>query len=538
MFIYLVCICSKNTKASKQKNKGNLGVKRHTLVKMSRQLLKDFESYKNARRDFVRIVAEEANRPANVQTLIDLEVLSLLRPLLLDNVSSIQQTAALAIGRLANGSEEVAIKVVDAGILPEIVAGLSSSDKHIQQNSCFVIRTIAKHSEALAQKCVDAKALDPLVKCLSKFVAKVRESAAWAIGAIASHKPELAQAVVDANAIQYLISAVQEPELSLKRICVCALGDIAKQNSDLAQCVIEARAIPTIAPLLKDSDAKLKQQVCTTLAHIAKHSIDSAELVVEAEIFPAAMHCLRDKDAGVRKAASVLIREIVGHTQDLAQLVVRVDGAAALVNFLRPEQNNEPLHAVIAIGYIASFSQALATEMIKADAPSAVLQVFNTTKNDNVKAMCAWTLGQLGRHSSDNASKLASLNVLSLLLKAHNAKGASEETKLKTKRALKMLIEHTNEIEALQPLIEEAPDKIKKYVLEQISKLLPKNPKMRIPFVTSGGFQAVQKINAEAGTKIRDYIDAINACYPEQAQRFYSPKYPEHLLQEIDNYEG
>ena len=99
---------------------------------MSRQLIKEFETYKNARRDFVRTIAEEASRPANVQALIDLQVLSLLRPLLLDNVAAIQTTAALAIGRLANGSEQVATKVVNAGILPEIVAGLSSSDKYIQ----------------------------------------------------------------------------------------------------------------------------------------------------------------------------------------------------------------------------------------------------------------------------------------------------------------------------------------------------------------------------------------------------------------------
>jgi len=505
---------------------------------MSRHLLKDFETYKNARRDFVRIVAEEASRPSNVQTLIDLEVLSLLRPLLLDNVSAIQQTAALAIGRLANSSEQIAIRVADAGILPEIVAGLNSQDKYIKQNSCFVIRTIAKHSAALAQKCVDSKALDPLVKCLESFESKVRESAAWALGFIATHTPELAQAVVDAGSVQFLITAVQEPELSLKRIAVSSLGDIAKHNPELAQNVIDARAIPTIAPLLKDSDSKLKHQVCATLAHIAKHSVESAELVVEAEIFPAAMHCLKDKEPGVRKAAATLIREIVKHTQELAQLVIRVDGAAALVQFLRPEQNNEPLHAVMAIGYIASFSQSLATSLLQADAAAAVLYVFTTAKLDHVKSSAAWTLGQLGKHSSETASKLASLNVLALLLEAHNSKEASEDLQLKTKRALKMIIEKCSEIEALQPLIERSPEAVLKYVLEQISKLLPKNAKMRVPFVTSGGFQAVQKIKAEPGSKIRDFIDAINACFPDQAVRFYSPQYPQALIQEIEHFDA
>ena len=38
--------------------------------------------------------------------------MALLRPLLLDNVASIQQSAALALGRLANYSDELAESVV------------------------------------------------------------------------------------------------------------------------------------------------------------------------------------------------------------------------------------------------------------------------------------------------------------------------------------------------------------------------------------------------------------------------------------------
>ncbi|OHS94861.1 Sperm-associated antigen 6 [Tritrichomonas foetus] len=505
---------------------------------MSRQLLQVFDKYQKARREFVQTIAEQANRPENINNLMDAGVLALLRPLLLDNICPIQQTAALALGRLANYSEQIAEQIVGSGILPEIVAGLSSTDNYYKRNACFVIRTISRHSASLAQQCVDAGALDPLVKCLEIFDNKVRESAAWALGFIATHSPDLAQAVVDANAIQYLITAVQDPELSLRRISVSSLGDIAKQTAELAQSVIDARAISYIAPLLTSADPKLKQQVCATLAHIAKHSVDSAELVVEGEIFPHALHCLKDKDGGVRKNAATLIREIVKHTQELAQLVINVGGAAALVQYLKPESGNEPLNAVMAIGYIASFSQSLASTLINESAPAVVLNVFVSSKQEFVKAAAAWTLGQLGKHSPEHASTLTSLNALALLLDAHNDPNAKDDLKLKTKRALKFIIEKCTEIEALQPLITTAPEKILKYVLEQISKLLPKNPKARVPFVTSGGFQSVQKIPAEPGSKIRDYIDAINNCYPDQAVRYYSPQYPQALIQEIEAYEG
>ena len=48
-------------------------------------------------------------------------VMQLLKPLLLDNVPSIQQTAALALGRLANYSEDLAEAVVGNEILPQLV---------------------------------------------------------------------------------------------------------------------------------------------------------------------------------------------------------------------------------------------------------------------------------------------------------------------------------------------------------------------------------------------------------------------------------
>ena len=54
-----------------------------------------------------------------------LGVMALLRPLLLDNVPSIQQSAALALGRLANYSDELAEAVVSNEILPQLVYSLS-----------------------------------------------------------------------------------------------------------------------------------------------------------------------------------------------------------------------------------------------------------------------------------------------------------------------------------------------------------------------------------------------------------------------------
>ena len=61
--------------------------------------------------------------------------MALLRPLLLDNVPSIQQSAALALGRLANYSDELAEAVVSNEILPQLVYSLSEQNVSYRFNS-------------------------------------------------------------------------------------------------------------------------------------------------------------------------------------------------------------------------------------------------------------------------------------------------------------------------------------------------------------------------------------------------------------------
>jgi hypothetical protein len=115
-------------------------------------VLQHFEEYQKARVKFVQAVAEAATRPQNIEVMNNAGVMQLLRPLLLDNVSnqallyednesgnhsslfrflqvpSIQQTAALALGRLANYSEDLAEGVVGNEILPQLVYSLSEQN--------------------------------------------------------------------------------------------------------------------------------------------------------------------------------------------------------------------------------------------------------------------------------------------------------------------------------------------------------------------------------------------------------------------------
>jgi 3-methyladenine DNA glycosylase AlkD len=499
-------------------------------------VLQHFEVYQKARVSFVQAVAEAATRPQNIEVMQNAGVMQLLRPLLLDNVPSIQQSAALALGRLANYSEDLAEAVVGNEILPQLVYSLSEQNRFVKKAAAFVLRAVAKHSPDLAQAVVDSGALDALVPCLEEFDPTVKEAAAWAIGYIAQHNSELAQAVVDAGTVALLVLCIQEPEITLKRISASAMSDICKHSPELAQAVVDAGAVAYLAPLIVHPDAKLKRQVCCCLAQIAKHSVDLAEVVVEAEIFPNILNCLKDNDAFVRKNAATCIREVAKHTPELAKLIVNSGGAAALVDYVSEAQGNAKLPGIMAVGYIAAFSETLALAIIVSKGVAPLKEALVVEPEDHIKAASAWSLGQIGRHTSDHARALAEGDVLRHLLACMVHQDSSEDLKTKSKRALKAILAKCTHLQALQPLLREAPVKVQKYVLKQFASILPHDVEARRAFVQNGGLQFLQELNETVGGKLTEFIQQINACYPPEIVEYYSPNYSKKLLDKIDDF--
>lgn len=296
-----------------------------------------------------------------------------------------------------------------------------------------------------------------------------------------------------------------------------------------------------LAPLISNKDAKLKRQVCSCLSQIAKHSVELAELVVEAEIFPAVLERLKDTDTIVKKNAATLVREIAKHTPELSALIVNAGGVAAVVDYViqskadtAPESKGMGLPGIMTLGYIASFSETMAKAVIDARGIAPLLECLKSDNEDHVRSASAWTLGQIGRHSPEHAEAVANENTLIKLLEAFDSAESSEDLKTKAKRALKGIIEKCTSLPALEPLIEANPA-IQQYVIHQFAKILPNNPAARKDFVTKGCLQKIQLIQAESGSKLKDYILTINNCYPEEIVLYYSPNYSKILLSKIED---
>merc|ERR1711990_1237641 len=255
---------------------------------------------------------------------------------------------------------------------------------------------------------------------------------------------------------------------------------------------------------------------------------------VEAEIFPRILHCLKDTDEYVRKNAATCIREIARHTPDLAKLIVNAGGVAAMVDYIADARGNNRLPGIMTLGYISAFDDSLAMAVIVSKGIAPLKDALINEPEDHLKAAAAWSLGQIGRHTPDHARALAEADCLRRLLAVYLHTDSSDDLKTKAKRALKSVIQKCTHLPALEPLLQESPPNILKYVVQQFAKVLPNDLNARRSFVQSGGLQKIQEVKADVGSKLKDFIEDINMLYPPEIVQYYSPNYAEDLLKKLE----
>ena len=68
------------------------------------------------------------------------------------------------------------------------------------------------------------------------------------------------------------------------------------------------------------------------------------------------------------------------------------------------------------LGFISAFDETLALAVIAAKGIEPLKDALIKEPEDHIKSASAWSLGQIGKHSSDHAKQLAEADVPSRLL--------------------------------------------------------------------------------------------------------------------------
>ena len=315
---------------------------------MSKAVIQPFEEYQKGRIMFVQTVAELANRPKHIDSLKSVDVMKLLGPLLSDPVTSIKQSAALAIGRLARHNKELANNVVDDNgrIIKLLLESFDSNNKFYKKATCFVISSVARHNEKLAETVVKHNAVNFLVKCLEEYDPTVKEAAVWALGYIAKHTEKLAMTVAnEPNCIDYLILCLQEPEINIKRITVQTISYIAKHNHELTEKINSKDNLSYILYFLVLKDTTLKYKICNCLADMAKNNSNVASRIIQDLNPKQLIDCIESPDPSVQKSAITLINAIASR-DNLSETVNEKISAEHFINFLRNNRGSARTYGI------------------------------------------------------------------------------------------------------------------------------------------------------------------------------------------------
>lgn len=99
-------------------------------------------------------------------------------------------------------------------------------------------------------------------------------------------------------------------------------------------------------------------------------------------------------------------------------------------------------------------------------------EILHNKKDDALLSVTAWTIGQIGKHSSEHTNVIASANILPRLLDLYQSAGSSQDLRAKCKTSLKYCLQKCLMLTALEPLLYSAPSSILKYILGQYSKVV------------------------------------------------------------------
>ena len=115
-------------------------------------------------------------------------------------------------------------------------------------------------------------------------------------------------------------------------------------------------------------------------------------------------------------------------------------GVTAMIDFLNENKDVTRLPGIVALGYAGAYSERTAFSIIEGKGIHILKDSLIQIPDDLVKGAAAWSLGQIGGHSSKHANSLAQEEVLTHLLAVYIYQNSTDELRKKSKKAIKNIV--------------------------------------------------------------------------------------------------
>ncbi|XP_027841252.1 sperm-associated antigen 6-like [Aphis gossypii] len=503
-------------------------------------VVQTFDNYAKSQLTFVQNIAELAAKPAYIECLYESHVVKIVLPLVTNINPTVRMNAVLCLVRLAGHSEPCAKQIVcSKNLLSRLLGQLVKENKYYKKNCMNLVKNLCKYSSESTEIVVkECGGIDAILICMKDFDSFVREAAMQAITCITRLDVKISQLIVNYGVLPQIVQCLKEQQQSLKLYALSALDEMAKNNEDLAIKIVDLPTLPHVIHFLMPNfiDKKVQKSALTLIKNIVKHSLYLTENAIESNLFPEILLLMAHPDESIRNNSAKVIREVVQHSVQIAQMVVNSGGIEKLLNVISCSQELSPTPAVLALGYIAAMSPKLALAIIQSQALIHLAAILKSNTDKLTKAGTIWTLGMIGQHSAEHARPILS-EVLKYIMNVYMDSSLDSESRHKCLIALEQILKNCDDFNVLEKLLTPTiPTEIMMFILEKISKILPKNAQARRSFITNGYLKMIQNIKPDINSELFQVIRAVNCCFPEDIIQMVAGDFPETVMKTVDKY--
>jgi len=273
-----------------------------------------------ATRGWRKLLSIEPHPP--VEEVLATGVVAILARLLTHHaMPELQFEAAWALTNVASTDRTQA--VVDAGVVPTLVALMSSASADVREQCIWCLGNVAGDSSEFRDTVLQAGALEPLLANLSQPAStSLLRNATWSLSNLCRGKPHPSLERM-APAVPVLVALLGSGDTDTTMDACWALSYLSDGDEARIEAVVRAGACAALAPLLGRDDHKIVTPALRTLGNIVTGNDTQTQAALDAGALVAATPLLAHAKKAIRKETCWLVSNVAAGTPAQIEVLAR-----------------------------------------------------------------------------------------------------------------------------------------------------------------------------------------------------------------------
>lgn len=190
----------------------------------------------------------------------------------------LKENALMALAAISSLTDDGRKLVVEAKIIPHIVAAMSHRSYGIRAAACQCTRSLSRSINILRTSLVDAGIATPLFKLLSDESTDVQTTACATLCNLVLDFSPMKRMIMELGGIEKLVELVHSPDNTLRLNAIWALKNLVYQaESEIKEAVMKVLTYQTMENLISDQETDIQEQALNLLRNLActrQHDIE------------------------------------------------------------------------------------------------------------------------------------------------------------------------------------------------------------------------------------------------------------------------